>query len=179
MHSTAVTPGKDTHLSRAPCRICRLFYRQLRKARFLFHHQPPSLVADVCPAWRLGQVRDDKEKDYAGEELQLPGRWMCFTHGSWCLHDSPPRPESTPPSSQWLYCGQLISSIMMPFVTNLAGLKMNCSCCSFHLCRIATRAESQLITFSPESGGPFVPSSAECVMEKGARQAAAGQLGIA
>lgn len=68
---------------------------------------------------------------------------------------------------------------MMPFVTNLPGLKMNHSCCGFHLCRIATRAESQLITFLLESRGPFVLSSAECVMEKGARQAAAGQLGIA
>lgn len=75
--------------------------------------------------------------------------------------------------------GQLITSVMMPFVANLPGLKMNCSCRAFHLCRIATRAESQLITFSLESRGPFILGSAECVMEKGWRQAAAGQLGIA
>lgn len=114
--------------------------------------------------------------------MLIPGRWVnreCVTHGSWSLHHSPSRPESTPQLSQCLYCGQLIISVMMPFVTNLPGLKMNRGCCGFHLCRIATRAESQLITFSLESRGPFVLSSAECVMEKGARQAAAGQLGIA
>lgn len=92
---------------------------------------------------------------------------MCVTHGSRSLHHSPSRPESTPSSRQCLYCGQLIISVMMLFVTNLPGLKMNCSCCGFHLCRIATRAESQLITFSLKSRGPFVRSSAECVMEKG------------
>lgn len=62
--------------------------------------------------------------------------------------------------------GQMIISIMMPFIANFPGLKMNCGHCSFNLCRIATRAESQLITFSLESGGLFILRSVKCVMEK-------------
>lgn len=90
----------------------------------------------------------------------------------------PSCPSSTPVSSRHPHCGQLTVFIMMPFMSNLPGLEMNCGCCSFYLCRIATRVESQLITFSLESRGPFVPGSAMCVMgrERGRLRLASGEL---
>lgn len=98
--------------------------------------------------------------------------WLLVPH---CIL---PCPSSTPILSRHPHCGQLTVSIMMPFASNLPGLEMNCGCCGFHLCRIATRVESQLITFSLESGSPFVPGSAMCVMgrERGRLRLASGEL---
>lgn len=101
-----------------------------------------------------------KQKGHPGGALQVPTYGRC--------HPGLLVPRRVQP----------ITSVTLPLTTNPPGLGMNCSCCGFHLCRIATRVESQLIT-SRWNPGPFRPRLSRVCNGKGARQAAAGQQGIA